>query len=78
MVHVKGGSSGHPRRWRLNYAFHRGMWLFYRTHYAPTPPVPGHVARVGRRVVEAGRLGVQERSQPRSHPRSSPVGAATS
>jgi len=34
VIHVKAGSSGHPRRWRANYAFHRGMWLFYRTHYA--------------------------------------------
>ena len=23
------------RRWRPNYAFHRGMWLFYRKHHAP-------------------------------------------
>jgi GT2 family glycosyltransferase len=38
VVHAKGGSSGHPRRWRANYAFHRGMWLFYRTHYAPDRP----------------------------------------
>ena len=39
VIHAKAGSSGHPRRWRANYAFHRGMWLFYRTHYAPTRPV---------------------------------------
>jgi GT2 family glycosyltransferase len=38
VIHAKGGSSGHPRRWRTNYAFHRGMWLFYQTHYAPTRP----------------------------------------
>jgi GT2 family glycosyltransferase len=45
VVHVKGGSSGHPRRWRANYAFHRGMWIFYRTHYAPvrSPLVTGAV-----------------------------------
>jgi GT2 family glycosyltransferase len=36
VIHAKAGSSGHPRRWKTNYAFHRGMWLFYRTHYAPT------------------------------------------
>jgi GT2 family glycosyltransferase len=40
VVHVKAGSSGPHRRWRANYAFHRGMWLFYRTHYAPTRPLP--------------------------------------
>jgi GT2 family glycosyltransferase len=38
VVHEKAVSSGRPRRWRTNYAFHRGMWLFYRTHYAPTRP----------------------------------------
>jgi GT2 family glycosyltransferase len=38
VLHQKGGSAGRPRRWRTNYAFHRGMWLFYRTHYAPTRP----------------------------------------
>jgi GT2 family glycosyltransferase len=40
VVHVKGGSSGRLRRWRTNYAFHRGMWLFYRTHQAPHLPWP--------------------------------------
>jgi GT2 family glycosyltransferase len=40
VVHVKAGSSGRHRRLRANYAFHRGMWLFYRTHYAPTRPLP--------------------------------------
>jgi GT2 family glycosyltransferase len=34
-VHVKGGSSGPNRRPRLNYAFHYGMYRFYRKHYAP-------------------------------------------
>ncbi|MEJ7582528.1 MAG: hypothetical protein WKF43_00285 [Acidimicrobiales bacterium] len=38
VLHVKAGSSGRPRRWRANYAFHRGMWLFYRTHYARDQP----------------------------------------
>jgi GT2 family glycosyltransferase len=40
VVHVKGASSGRLRRWRTNYAFHRGMWLFYRTHQAPHRPRP--------------------------------------
>jgi GT2 family glycosyltransferase len=35
VVHVKGGSSGRNRRPRLNYAFHYGMYRFYRKHYAP-------------------------------------------
>jgi N-acetylglucosaminyl-diphospho-decaprenol L-rhamnosyltransferase len=35
VLHVKGGSSGSFRRPRLNYAFHYGMFRFYRKHYAP-------------------------------------------
>jgi N-acetylglucosaminyl-diphospho-decaprenol L-rhamnosyltransferase len=34
VVHAKGGSSGRFRSPRLNYAFHYGMYRFYRTHYA--------------------------------------------
>jgi GT2 family glycosyltransferase len=34
-VHVKGGTSGKVRGLRLNYAFHYGMFRFYRKHYAP-------------------------------------------
>lgn len=33
--HVKGGSSGPIRSPKLNYAFHYGMYRFYRKHYAP-------------------------------------------
>jgi N-acetylglucosaminyl-diphospho-decaprenol L-rhamnosyltransferase len=33
--HVKGGSVGGPRPARLNWHFHRGMYRFYRAHYAP-------------------------------------------
>lgn len=32
--HVKHGTSGSIRRPRLNYAFHYGMFRFYRKHYA--------------------------------------------
>ena len=32
--HAKGGSSGPVRSPRLNYAFHYGMFRFYRKHYA--------------------------------------------
>ncbi|MFL5908202.1 MAG: glycosyltransferase family 2 protein [Solirubrobacterales bacterium] len=32
--HVKGGSTGRYRSLRLNYAFHYGMYRFYRKHYA--------------------------------------------
>jgi GT2 family glycosyltransferase len=33
--HVKAGTSGKNRRPRLNYAFHYGMYRFYKKHYAP-------------------------------------------
>jgi GT2 family glycosyltransferase len=32
--HMKGGTVGGERSARLNWAFHRGMYRFYRTHYA--------------------------------------------
>jgi N-acetylglucosaminyl-diphospho-decaprenol L-rhamnosyltransferase len=34
VVHIKAGTSGKLRSPKLNYAFHYGMWRFYRTHYA--------------------------------------------
>ena len=34
VIHVKGGSTKDGRPWRSNHAFHRGMWLFYKKHYA--------------------------------------------
>ena len=34
VVHVKAGTSGPNRSWRLNRAFHHGMYRFYRAHYA--------------------------------------------
>jgi GT2 family glycosyltransferase len=36
VVHVKGGVTGNRRSLKINRAFHRAMWLFYRKHYAPT------------------------------------------
>ena len=38
VVHVKAGTSGRHRRFRLNCAFHHGMARFYRTHYARSRP----------------------------------------
>ena len=35
VIHVKAGTSGPIRGPRLNYAFHHGMYRFYRAHYAP-------------------------------------------
>ena len=34
VTHVKGGTSGHYRKLRINRAFHYGMYRFYRRHYA--------------------------------------------
>jgi GT2 family glycosyltransferase len=34
VIHVKAGTSGKRRSWRLNRAFHYGMFRFYRDHYA--------------------------------------------
>jgi N-acetylglucosaminyl-diphospho-decaprenol L-rhamnosyltransferase len=34
VIHVKAGSSGRYRAPRVNYAFHYGMYRFYRKHYA--------------------------------------------
>jgi N-acetylglucosaminyl-diphospho-decaprenol L-rhamnosyltransferase len=34
VMHVKAGTSGKHRRFRLNFAFHYGMYRFYRKHYA--------------------------------------------
>jgi N-acetylglucosaminyl-diphospho-decaprenol L-rhamnosyltransferase len=35
VVHVKHGTTGKYRTPRVNYAFHYGMYRFYRKHYAP-------------------------------------------
>ena len=35
VVHIKAGTSGQHRSLRLTYAFHYGMYRFYRDHYAP-------------------------------------------
>jgi GT2 family glycosyltransferase len=34
VIHVKAGTSGKNRKPRVNYAFHYGMFRFYRQHYA--------------------------------------------
>jgi N-acetylglucosaminyl-diphospho-decaprenol L-rhamnosyltransferase len=45
VIHIKAGTSGKHRSPRLNYAFHYGMFRFYRDHYAPhrTPLLNGVV-----------------------------------
>jgi GT2 family glycosyltransferase len=39
-VHIKAGTSGHHRRLRLNYAFHYGMYRYYRAHLAGERSAP--------------------------------------
>jgi GT2 family glycosyltransferase len=48
VVHVKGGTVGGPRPTRLNWHFHRGMYRFYRRHYAPErSPIVNSLVYVG-------------------------------
>jgi N-acetylglucosaminyl-diphospho-decaprenol L-rhamnosyltransferase len=35
ITHIKAGTSGRRRGPRINYAFHYGMYRFYKKHYAP-------------------------------------------
>jgi putative colanic acid biosynthesis glycosyltransferase WcaI len=36
VLHIKGASGGEHRSLKLNFAFHRSIWLFYAKHHAPT------------------------------------------
>lgn len=35
VIHIKGASAGDHRSPKLNYAFHRSIWLFYEKYHAP-------------------------------------------
>ena len=35
VIHLKSASVGEHRSLRLNFAFHRSIWLFYKKHHAP-------------------------------------------
>jgi len=35
VIHVKGASAGDHRSLKLNFAFHKSIWLFYAKHHAP-------------------------------------------
>ncbi len=65
VVHVKAGTSGTIRSPRLNYAFHYGMYRFYRDHYAPrrSPLVNGAVYAgiAGKLALSLGRSAVSAR-----------------
>ena len=54
VLHTKAGTSGKLRKPRLNYAFHYGMYRFYRKHYAPLRATPMNVlvyAGIGAKLV---------------------------
>jgi N-acetylglucosaminyl-diphospho-decaprenol L-rhamnosyltransferase len=53
VIHVKAGTSGRIRAPRLNYAFHYGMYRFYRKHYAR---MNGHVLNAAVYAAIAGKL----------------------
>jgi hypothetical protein len=62
VVHVKAGTSGEYRSWRLNRAFHYGMYRFYRVHYAPRARLPErclvYAGIAGKLMVSAARSAV--------------------
>jgi GT2 family glycosyltransferase len=35
VIHLKGASAGDHRSLKLNFAFHKSIWLFYAKHHAP-------------------------------------------
>jgi len=68
VVHIKAGSSGKYRKPRLNYAFHYGMFRFYRKHYAATQGVlknaAVYVGIVLKLLVSVLRSGLARRLRP--------------
>jgi N-acetylglucosaminyl-diphospho-decaprenol L-rhamnosyltransferase len=63
VIHIKAGTSGPVRGPKLNYAFHYGMYRFYRDHYAPesNPLVNGAVYAgiVGKLAISIARNAVR-------------------
>ena len=48
VVHLKSASVGEHRSLRLNFAFHRSIWLFYAKHHAPhRSPILSALVAVG-------------------------------
>jgi N-acetylglucosaminyl-diphospho-decaprenol L-rhamnosyltransferase len=73
VIHVKAGTSGSLRSPRLNYAFHYGMYRFYRAHYAPrrSPLVNGAVyASIASGAIRT--LAARRRAQPAARPALAP------
>jgi N-acetylglucosaminyl-diphospho-decaprenol L-rhamnosyltransferase len=65
VAHAKAGSSGRWRTPRLNYAFHYGMYRFYRKHYAgarnPVVNAAVYLAIVAKLAGSVVRSGLQRR-----------------
>jgi len=70
IVHIKAGSSGKYRKPRLNYAFHYGMFRFYRKHYAARQGVlknaAVYVGIVLKLLVSVLRSGLARRLRPQA------------
>lgn len=66
VTHVKGGSSGPIRSPRLNYAFHYGMYRFYRKHYAARSNgvvnALVYLGIIGKLLVSVARAAMRSRS----------------
>ncbi len=65
-MHVKAGTTGGERSPRLDWHFHRGMFRFYRKHYAPQRSPLVNLAVYARDRGEARRLDLLSRSLRRS------------
>ena len=63
VMHFWGGSSGRSRSPRLNYAFHYGMYRFYRKHYArnrsPAVNLVVYLGILAKLVLSIGRSSVR-------------------
>ncbi len=71
VMHVKAGSSGKNRQLRANYAFHYGMYRFYRKHYAPNRNAVVNAtvyAGIGTKLALSAARSAVRRRIPRSSP----------
>jgi len=82
VLHVKAGTRGEVRCPTLNYAFHYGMYRFYRDHYAPrrSPLVnaavyAGIAAKLGVSTARGAVRGLTTRTSPKAlRPPAAPLG----
>jgi GT2 family glycosyltransferase len=80
VIHVKAGTSGQHRSWKLNRAFHYGMYRFYRTHYAadanPLERAAVYTGIAGKLLISAARSAIA-RARNRPHGRGRRQGSET-